>query len=57
MNMNIYTDFGCFKTAPTYFCKGLYLRKGFFWIQCIAKVLDIYKTTKKRIKQKNVKEL
>ena len=46
MNMNISTDFGCFKSAPTHICKGLNLRKGTSWIICLSEVLDIHKPTK-----------
>ena len=46
MNMNISTDFGCFKSAPSHICKGLNLRKGTSWIMCLAEVLDIHKPTK-----------
>ena len=27
-NINISTDFGCFKSAPSHICKGLNLKKG-----------------------------
>ena len=43
MNMNISTDFDCFKSAPNHICKCLNLRNGTFWIMCLAKILDIYK--------------
>ncbi len=43
MNMDISTDFGCFKSAPSHICKRLNLRKGTFWIMCLAEILDIYK--------------
>ena len=46
MNMNISTDFDCFKSAPTHICKGLNLRKGTFWIMCLAEILDIHKPSK-----------
>ena len=46
MNMNISTDFGCFKSAPTHICKGLNLRKGTSWIICLSEVLDIHNPTK-----------
>ena len=32
MKVNISTNFGCFKSAPTYICRALNLRKGAFWI-------------------------
>ena len=41
MNMNISTDFGCFRSAPSHICKGLNLRKGTSWIMCLAEILDI----------------
>ena len=46
MNINISTDFACLKSAPTHICKGLYLRKGTFWIMCLAEILDIHKPPK-----------
>ena len=46
MNMNISTDFGCFKSAPSHICKGLNLRKGTSWIMCLAEILDIHKPSK-----------
>ena len=46
MNMNISTDFGCFKSAPSHICKGLNLRKGTSWIMCLAEILDIHKPIK-----------
>ena len=46
MNMNISTDFGCFKSAPSHICKGLNLRKGTFWIMCLAEILDIHNPPK-----------
>tara|TARA_B100001778_G_C18346784_1_gene520108 strand:- start:242 stop:541 length:300 start_codon:yes stop_codon:yes gene_type:complete len=46
MNMNISTDFCYFKSAPTHICKCLNLRKGTFWIICLAEILDIHKPTK-----------
>ena len=42
MNMNISTDFSCFKSAPTLICKGLNLRKGNSWIMCLAEICDIH---------------
>ena len=46
LNINISTDFGCFKSAPLHICKGLNLRKGTFWIMCLAEILDIHKPPK-----------
>ena len=34
--MYISTDFGCLKSAPNHICKSLNLRKGTFWIICLA---------------------
>ena len=41
MNINISTDFACFKTAPSHICKALNLRKGTYWIMCLAQILDL----------------
>ena len=46
LNLNISTDFVCFKSAPTHICKGLNLREGTFWIMCLAEILDIHKPLK-----------
>ena len=46
INMNISTDFDCLKSAPTHICKCLSLRKGTFWIMCLAEILDIHKPSK-----------
>ena len=46
MNMNISTDFGCFKSAPNHICKGLNLIEGTFWIICFAEILDIHNPIK-----------
>jgi len=43
MNINISTEFGCFKSAPSYVCEGLNLKKGTHWIMCLAKILDLHK--------------
>ena len=45
MNINISTDFYCFKSAPSHICKVLNLRIGTSWIICLAEVLDIHKPT------------
>ena len=42
INLNISTDFGCFKSAPSHICKGLNLRKGTSWIMCLAEIIDIH---------------
>ena len=46
MNIDISTDFGCFKSAPANICKALNLRKGTYWIMCLAKILDLHKPLK-----------
>jgi len=46
MNMDISIDFGCFKSALSHISKGLNLRKGTFWIMCLAEILDIHKSSK-----------
>ena len=46
MNMNISTDFGCFRPAPTHICKGLNLREGTFWSMYLAEILDIHEPPK-----------
>ena len=40
--MNISTDFGCLKWAPSHIFKGLNLRKGTSWIICLAEIIDIH---------------
>ena len=45
MNIDISTDFPCFKSAPIHICKALNLKEGTYWIMCIAKILDLYKET------------
>ena len=42
INLNISTDFGCFKSAPSHICKCLNLRKGTSWIMCLAEIIDIH---------------
>ena len=43
MNINISTEFGCFKSAPSHICKGLNLKKDTYWIMCLAEILDLHK--------------
>ena len=43
MNIDISTEFGCFKSAPFHICRGLNLRKGTLWIMCLAEIIDIHK--------------
>ena len=47
MNLEISTDFVCFKPAPEHICKGLNLRNGTFWIMCLAEIIDIHNKSKK----------
>ena len=54
MNINISTDFNCFKSAPSHICKRLNLRRGTFWIICLSEILDIHKPPKVG-KRKSVK--
>ena len=46
MNLNISSNFGCFKSAPSYICKGLNLKKDTSWIMCLAEILDLHKPPK-----------
>ena len=46
MNINISTEFGCFKSAPSHICKALSLRKGTYWIICLAQILDLHEPSK-----------
>ena len=46
MNINISTEFGCFKSAPSHICERLNLKKDSFWIMCLAEILDLHKPTK-----------
>ena len=46
MNINISTDFGCFKSAPFHICEGLNLKKDTYWIMCLAEILDLHKPPK-----------
>ncbi len=42
ININISTEFGCFKSAPSHICEGLNLKKNTFWIMCLAEILDLH---------------
>mgnify|MGYP001261477411 CR=1 FL=1 len=42
-NIGITNELGCLRSAPTYICKGLGLKKGTYWITCLAEVIDRYK--------------
>ena len=46
MNINISTEFGCFKSAPTHICEGLNLKKDTHWIMCLAEIIDLHKSPK-----------
>ena len=46
ININISTEFGCFKSAPTHICECLNLKKDTYWIICLAKLLDLHKPPK-----------
>jgi len=46
MNINISTEFGCCKSAPSHICKGLNLKKDTYWIMCLAEILDLHKPSK-----------
>ena len=45
MNLDISQDFPCFTSAPIHICKALNLKKGTYWIMCIAEILDLHKPT------------
>ena len=46
LNIDVSTDFNCFKSAPSHICKGLNLKKGTFWIMCLAEIIDLHKRSK-----------
>ena len=46
LNINISTEFGCFKAAPSHICEGLNLKKDTFWIMCVVEILDLHKPPK-----------
>ena len=46
MNINISSEFGCLKSAPNHICEGLNLKKGTYWIMCLAEILDLHKVPK-----------
>ena len=46
MNINLSTEFGCFKSAPSHICKGLNLKKDTYWIMCLAEIIDLHKPLK-----------
>ena len=47
MNIEISTDFDCFKPLPTNISKRLNLRKATFWILCLAEIIDMQKHSRK----------
>ena len=46
MNINISTEFECFKSAPSHICERLNLKKDTYWIMCLAEILDLHKPIK-----------
>ena len=46
MNINISTEFVCFKSAPTHICESLNLKKDTYWIMCLAEILDLHRPPK-----------
>ena len=46
MNINISTEFGFFKSAPSHICQKLNLKKDTYWIMCLAEILDLHKPPK-----------
>ncbi|KGF93490.1 hypothetical protein EU93_0119 [Prochlorococcus marinus str. MIT 9116] len=46
MNINISSEFGCLKSAPSHICEGLNLKKDTFWIMCLAEILDLHRPPK-----------
>ena len=47
LNINISTEFACFKSAHSNVCKRLNLKEGSYWIMCLAEILDLHKPIKK----------
>ena len=43
MNISKSIEFGCFKAAPSHICELLNLKKGTYWIICLAEILDLHK--------------
>ena len=46
LSLDISSEKGFLASAPTHICKGLNLRKGTFWISCLAEVIDKHKPLK-----------
>ena len=42
LNLNISKEFGYFKSAPSHICERLNLKKGTYWIMCLAEILDLH---------------
>ena len=49
MNLEISTEFACFKSAPSYICESLNLKKGTTWIMCLAEIIDLHTLNSKGI--------
>ena len=47
LNLSFSIDIGCLESAPTHICGCLNLRKGSFWITCLAEVIDLHQTNKR----------
>ena len=46
ININISTEFGFLKSAPSHICEGLNLKKDTYWLMCLAEILDLHKPPK-----------
>ena len=46
MNINISTEFGFLKSAPSHICERLNLKKNTYQIMCLAEILDLHKSAK-----------
>ena len=46
ININISTEFDCFKSAPSHICEGLNLKENTYWIMCLAEIVDLHKPLK-----------
>ena len=44
LNLDISSEKEFLTSAPSHICKGLNLRKGTFWISCLAEVIDKHKS-------------
>ena len=43
LNLPLSKDLGCLYSAPEYICERLQIRKGSYWITCLAQIIDIHK--------------